>query len=143
MAGSLERSENVFCATVRGVLILSLPAYLRTVLIMWPAWAHIDILYGSGPGGLADACEAIQQSTTRKPTEEETELTSMILARATPSDSAAVVKGVCFAAIRWKDLSLWLRAVEACDAGRSIKTLGEDHIYSAITTFEFAKVRPW
>ncbi|EIW64174.1 uncharacterized protein TRAVEDRAFT_68036 [Trametes versicolor FP-101664 SS1] len=124
MAGSLERT------------------YLRTVLIMWPAWAHIDILYGSGPGGLSDACETIQQSTTRKPTEEETELASMILARATPSDSAAVVKGVCFAAIRWKDLSLWLRAVKACDAERSIKILGEDHIYSAIAAFDFAKVRP-
>lgn len=143
MAGSLERSENVFCATVRVILMLSHSAYLRTVLIMWPAWAHIDILYGSGPGGLSDACETIQQSTTRKPTDEETELASMILARATPADSAAVVKGVCFAAIRWKDLSLWLRAVEACDAERSIKTLGEDLIYNAISAFEFAKVRPW
>lgn len=109
---------------------------------MWPSWAHFDVVHGSE--GFSYACGTIQHSTSPKPTQEETELTEIILARASPSKSAAVVRSVCFAAIRWKDLSLWLRAVKgACDAEQSTNALGEDHIHLAINAFGFTKVKPW
>lgn len=108
---------------------------------MWPSWAHFDVVHGSE--GFSYACETVQHSTSPKPTGEETELTEIILARASTSQSTAVVNSVCCAAIRWKDLSLWLRAVKACDAERSINALEEEHIYRAVTAFGFAKMKPW
>ncbi|KAH9849223.1 hypothetical protein C2E23DRAFT_888412 [Lenzites betulinus] len=114
--------------------------YRRTVLVMWPAWAHLDII--SGSEGIAYACQKLRESNSPLPTTEETELTEVILIRAGVEHSASVVNSVCLAAIRWKDLTLWFRAVKACDAERSVRTIGEEHLFLAIYSFGFSDVKP-
>ncbi|KAL1951365.1 hypothetical protein VTO73DRAFT_514 [Trametes versicolor] len=114
--------------------------YRRTVLVMWPAWAHFDLIHGSE--GFTYACQRIRDSKSSQPTTEETELTEIILVRANATKSGAIVESVCRAALRWKDLSLWFRAIKACDAERSISALGEKHIYLAVDAFGFAEVKP-
>lgn len=135
MAAPLN-AVSVSTAVMQGMMKWSSAVYRRTVLIMWPSWAHFDVVHGSE--GFSYACKAIRQSTSQKPTAEETELTEIILARATASQSVEVVQSVCHAAIRWKDVSLWSRAVKVCEADRSIGTLNEDHVYQAISAFGFA-----
>lgn len=115
--------------------------YRRTVLVMWPSWAHFDIMHGSE--GFTYACQKIRESKTLQPTPEETEMTEIILVRANSTTCGAVVDSVCRAALRWKDLSLWFRAVKACDAERSIVALGENHVYLAVAAFGFSEVKPW
>lgn len=138
----MERCEYLYCVRLRdGANGLGLTVYRRTVLVMWPAWAHFDLVHGSE--GFTYACQRIRDSKSSQPTTEETELTEIVLVRANATTSGAVVESVCRAALRWGDLSLWFRAIKACDAERSIAALGEKHIYLAVAVFGFSEVKPW
>ncbi|KAJ8455552.1 hypothetical protein ONZ51_g12411 [Trametes cubensis] len=114
--------------------------YRRTVLVMWPSWAHFDMIHGSN--GLSYACQKIRASTSSHPTAEEKELVDIILARAGPSHCAAVVSSLCHTALVWRDLSLWTRAVKKCNAERSVTTLQEGNILKAVKTFGFSSIQP-
>ena len=108
---------------------------------MWPQWAQFDLVHGAN--GFAYACKKLATSITSVATQEEAELARIILARASPSQSKAVVKSVCHVALAWKDLPLWFEAVQACDAERSLAALREDNIYRALETFGTQEILSW
>lgn len=110
------------------------------MLVLWPPWAHFDIIHGAE--GFAYACAQLQKSNTTKPTGDEQSLTDVIMARAKPSDSANVVSSICRVAIQWNDLDLWNRAVVACEAERSIDTLKEENALLALKKFGFKDIHP-
>ncbi|PIL31359.1 hypothetical protein GSI_06058 [Ganoderma sinense ZZ0214-1] len=114
--------------------------YRRTVLVLWPKWAHFDLVHGSE--AFSFACEELRASTSQEATEDEVELVEIILARSTASKAKDVVSSVCRVALTWKDFSLWFRAVRACDAEKSIGALQVDNILRAVATFGFDEVQP-
>ncbi|GBE89811.1 hypothetical protein SCP_1701360 [Sparassis crispa] len=111
--------------------------YRRTVLVIWPHWANNDILYD---GDLTDACDILHGTDSRKPTREETELTDYVLRNAT-MDKGAVTESVCHAAVVWRDVSIWVRAVKACDAESSISALGDENVFHAVLTFGLDEIK--
>lgn len=110
------------------------------MLVLWPPWAHVDLLHGSE--ALTYACSQLQDSNNTRPTGHETDLVNIVLARAKPSDAASVVTSVCRVAIAWDDLDLWNRAVKVTNAERSIAALQEPNILSALKKFGFNKMKP-
>ena len=108
---------------------------------MWPQWAHFDLTHGSE--AFAYACKTLEGSTSSEPTDDEAELTQIVLTRATAADSKEVMKSVCHVAVAWKDSSLWFKAVESCDLERSIATLGKSNICRAMETFGQQEILPW
>ena len=115
--------------------------YRRTVLVIWPKWANFDLIHG--PKAFSVACDQLRASTSQEPTEEEAELTDIVLARSNASRAKDVVSSVCHVALAWKDFSLWFRAVRACDAEKSLDTLQVNNILQAVATFGFDEVQPW
>ncbi len=65
----------------------------------------------------------------------------MIFGRASSSHSAEVVAGVCPATIAWGRPDLWVRAMTACDAQRSVETLDVENVRHAIERFGFTDVK--
>ncbi|KAH9897752.1 hypothetical protein C8Q73DRAFT_370472 [Cubamyces lactineus] len=114
--------------------------YRRTVLVMWPSWAHFDMVHGSN--GLSYACQKIRESTSLRPSVEEMDLVEIILARAGPSHCATVISSLCHVAVIWKDFPVWARAVKVCDAERSINSLQEENVFKALSVFGFQNIRP-
>ena len=109
--------------------------------MVWPPWANYNIIHGAN--GFSYACEKLRASTTSERPEAESELVQIILTRASASQSVAVVSSLCRVAVTWNDLSLWLRALKACDAERSIAALGgENRIYQAISRWGFESIKP-
>lgn len=94
-----------------------------------------------GVEGFKYACDKIRTTTSLVPTAEEKELVDYILRSASAASSSDVIKSVCSAATVWKDLSLWVRAVKACDGERSLVILGEENISKALAAFAFEDVR--
>ena len=97
---------------------------------MWPEWAHFEVA-----SGLVEGCDSLQRDTGTKPAAVDRELIENLLARADSPQRDMVLSSVCHAAIVWKDLSLWLRAVKTCDAERSVSSLGIDNTREALNTF--------
>lgn len=96
-----------------------------------------------GSNGFSYACEKLRASTSFQSTSEESELAGIVLARASPSQSAAIVSSLCRVALTWKDYGLWKQAVTRCDAIRSLAAFGgENHLRRAVTTFGFQGVKP-
>ena len=117
-------------------ILILLAVYRRAVLIIWPPFAHFDIIHGGR--GLEDACEKVCASTGTRPTQEEHELVDIILSRYS-GQRVDAVSTICRAALRWGGAALWSRAVRACHA--SVTVLKNDHIYEVIKVFGFAQVQ--
>ncbi|PIL31358.1 hypothetical protein GSI_06057 [Ganoderma sinense ZZ0214-1] len=111
--------------------------YRRTVLVIWPPFAHFDIIHGGR--GLEYACEKVRASTGPRPTQEELELVNLILSRYR-GRTTEIVSSVCRAAFQWRDVALWARAVQTCSL--SVAALKDDHIYEVVATFGFALLHP-
>ena len=97
-----------------------------------------------GTDGFKYACKRISESTsqTATPTREVRELAEIALARVGKYDRSEVIRVLCKAARRWRDLSLWQRAVTACGADSDIKSLDDENIFDAVEVFGFEAVRP-
>ncbi|KAI0714876.1 hypothetical protein C8Q76DRAFT_439528 [Earliella scabrosa] len=109
-----------------------LQAAPRTVAVIWPHCNHLDVLHGHVT--LPNLC-SILKDKYEFPTRKADKFADYITARARPSDSAIIVDGVCSLACTWKDAGLWLRAVRACDAERSLSELQEANAREAIRSF--------
>ncbi|KAH9950171.1 hypothetical protein B0H21DRAFT_831190 [Amylocystis lapponica] len=98
-------------------------SYRRTVLVIWPDANNHDMM--SGAEGFHYACKKIRTTTSMKPTPDETKLMDYILSETSASSCSEAMRSICFAACVWQDLSVWIRAIKACDAERGISVLGE------------------
>ncbi|KAI0720055.1 hypothetical protein C8T65DRAFT_736222 [Cerioporus squamosus] len=104
--------------------------YRRTALVIWPSWSHFDIVHGEN--GLEYACKRLGSSTSPKSTREERELAEIVVSQAKPLNCERVMKTAGKAARTWRDLTLWLRLVKACDADSGMRYLGEKNVLGAI-----------
>ena len=116
-----------------------LVVFHRKVTVLFPRWARLDSAYGTH--NIRDAYEQLLTCDTSEPTPVYLELVEHILS--CPSKSAPYVEAVYRAALLWKDVSLWLRAVKACDAERAVWALGKDNVDNALKRFGFDPLRPW
>ncbi|KAL1938924.1 hypothetical protein VTO73DRAFT_11077 [Trametes versicolor] len=143
-----DRGTDVIPLTLHETLIASPNTYLRwdvgswdrhLLLVIWPSWADFDV--DQGRKAFPEACARLRASASLRPSREEEELVDLVVARATPESSSEVVDSVCRTARTWKDLNIWLSAVKACDADRSIATLDRENICGAVDVFGFEAVR--
>ncbi|KAH9936700.1 hypothetical protein B0H21DRAFT_758571 [Amylocystis lapponica] len=114
--------------------------YRRTALVIWPEWNNLDNVYGLS--SCRRACEQLRTTTSLAPTPRDIELVEYVIRDASlQTREKLVMQSVCSAACTWKDFSIWMRAVDACDAQRSISALGEENIQSAVSTFGFSSLK--
>ncbi|KAH9936707.1 hypothetical protein B0H21DRAFT_894199 [Amylocystis lapponica] len=115
--------------------------YRRTVLVIWPKWQDFSIRYGDGHDGFKRACETLRTSTSPAPTPDELEVMEQILQRASVISVAEIIAKVCPVACLWRDASIWVRAVTACDAVHGIASLGVENVYRALLVFDFEDIQ--
>ncbi len=70
-AVSLEVKSN------QPLILIKLIVYRRMVLVIWPPFAHFDIIHRGR--GSEYACEKVRASTGTRPTQEELEIVDIIL----------------------------------------------------------------
>ncbi|KAI1793097.1 hypothetical protein LXA43DRAFT_281235 [Ganoderma leucocontextum] len=119
--------------------------YHRTVLVIWPPWAHYDIVYGEE--GLSRACNELTSSTTMSPTSEENQLVQFVLSRlegdCSADDMNQAMSSVSSIACNWKDLALWTKSMVRGSRLSLSSSLVEGSIHTAVQTFGFNAVEPW
>lgn len=116
-------------------ILILLAVYRRTVLIIWPPFAHFDIIHGGR--GLKYACEKVCASTGTRPTQEEHELVDIILSRYS-GQRVDAVSTICRAALRWGDAALCPE-----QSGRVMLPSQSSRMttYEVIKVFGFAQVQ--
>lgn len=94
-----------------------------------------------GSKAFAEACERLRTTDHVHPTADEQELVDLVLAYATAESVVDVRDSACRVACLWRSLDIWVRAVKACDASRSIGTLGSDNSHNALKVFGFEAIQ--
>ena len=116
------------------------------MVVIWPLWAHYNIVYGDE--ALSRACKDLESSETTTPTSEEELLVQFILSRLDADDDDVdydeVLSSVPFAACRWKDLAMWTKTMDKCLPQAGISALFvEGSLNKAVETFGFPAIEPW
>lgn len=116
------------------------------MVVIWPPWAHYNIVYGEE--ALSRACKDLESSKTTTPTSEEELLVRFVLSRLGVDDDDVdyddVLNTMPLAACRWKDLAIWTKTMDKClpEVGISAMFM-EGSINTAVETFGFPAIEPW
>lgn len=103
---------------------------------MWPPWANDGVLRK-----VARALEIVKACRSSCPQAGEQEALETVLDGALPADAPDALPDVARVALSWKDLPLWLRAVQAYDGDTPVQSLDWADIHAAYKTFGFAEVQ--
>ncbi|KAH8103885.1 hypothetical protein BXZ70DRAFT_669976, partial [Cristinia sonorae] len=117
--------------------------YRRTVLVIWPSYSHEGVRRGLQ--NLENICNKIARATKDTPRADIQHLIDDALLQC-PKDARYVTTAVCRAACAWKDVSLWIRAVDVgskaggwaalpndTELWRDVNTFGFEHAQSGLT----------
>jgi hypothetical protein len=91
---------------------------------------------------LTDPIDIIASTESSKPNKEEYILTKFLLRVALGYNSSHdILRVLCVAACRWKDLGLWHQAMKIGEESQYISVLGVDGYVQALASFGFPKMR--
>ncbi|KAF7352874.1 Zn(2)-C6 fungal-type domain-containing protein [Mycena venus] len=107
--------------------------YRRTVLVLWPHRRNAEMAYGDHPD------RALAVLASQDEPDGECRLLARFLLRGIASQrfGDSTVQGLCKTAVQWKDLSLWLKTLDACDPNKVLNILTARPIVDAIEAFGF------
>lgn len=138
-AGSLERCTYCVSGSSSGLLLMFLTGYRRTVLVIWPHWSHPGMIYDGADGGHVHAVEELREIISSKPKKAEKELADYLY-RCPEKSTSVVIRGLCYAARVWKNLSLWKKAV--VPVNNHITTIGHEELVDAVQAFGWKSIEP-
>lgn len=126
--------------TVMFVSLILSQGYTRTVLVVWPTQNIFDAIHSTED--VKRVCEKLEKAGDSGPSERSVQLAEYVLSRIEESPGK-VFTTVCSAALRWKDNTLWCRAVDTHFCHNPASLLNPQDLEGAIETFGFHGAAKW